>query len=162
MMNYYFNEDELYPMQNYTDDFGPQEIMFEKERIRLKDGTLPEFHIHTTTGPNELGPLQPNMPLWYDKVHYGLENWTMYRMLPQMILYDRALTQHLRNVGTGLMTVPNYVDTMIPQTLWAYYETLPKWCRDSKLVRNVLFAFEYNKPHMNFREKELAMNYMCA
>ena len=46
--------------------------------------------------------------------------------------------------------------------MWAYYETLPQWCRESRLVRNVLFALEYYKPHMEFREKELAMNYMCA
>ena len=30
------------------------------------------------------------------------------------------------------------------------------------MVRNVLYAFEYHKPHMDIRQKELAMNMICS
>ena len=49
-----------------------------------------------------------------------------------------------------------------PPSLFAYYSTLPAWCRNHPLVRNVLMAFEYHKPSMAHRDKELAMNLACS
>ena len=39
---------------------------------------------------------------------------------------------------------------------------MPQWCRDHPLIRQTLFAFEYNKPHLDIRQKELAMNFMAS
>ena len=79
-----------------------------------------------------------------------------------MITYDRELNDHLTNVAKGLISVPDIHKTINPPTLWAYYSTLPKWCRYHPAVRHVLFAFEYNKPFMDFKQKEMAMNFMCS
>lgn len=123
---------------------------------------MPDIEITSNIGPNELGPIQPNAPLMYQKLHRDLENWSIYRLLPQLIQFDRALNSHLTNVQKGLTRVPDFYKEMAPQTLWAYYQTLPQWCRESSAVKHLLFAFEYNKPFMDFRQKELAMNYMCS
>lgn len=47
-------------------------------------------------------------------------------------------------------------------SLWAYYSTLPAWCRNHSIVRSILFAFEYHKPELTLRDKELAMNLACS
>lgn len=54
------------------------------------------------------------------------------------------------------------MNTINPPSLWAYYLTLPKWARDHPTVRNVLMAFEYHKPTLTIRQKELGMNYAMS
>lgn len=60
------------------------------------------------------------------------------------------------------MQLPNYHEIINPPSLWAYYLTLPEWCRDSSLIRNILYSFEYHKPAIDIRQKELAMNLACS
>jgi hypothetical protein len=54
------------------------------------------------------------------------------------------------------------MNTINPPSLWSYYETLPKWCRDHPVVRNVLMAFEYHKTGLDIRQKELSLNLACS
>ena len=63
--------------------------------------------------------------------------------------YDRDMGKSLTNLVEGLVEVPDG-DTERP-SLWAYYYTLPVWCRDNHIIRNMLIAFEYNQPRMSFR-----------
>ena len=35
---------------------------------------------------------------------------------------------------------------------------MPQWARDHPSIRNVLMAFEYHKPTLDIRQKELTMN----
>lgn len=46
--------------------------------------------------------------------------------------------------------------------MWAYYLTLPKWAREHPAVRDVMMAFEYHKPSLDLRTKEIAMNYAVS
>ena len=62
----------------------------------------------------------------------------------------------------GTLKIPDFVKTINPPSLFAYYETLPKWARDHPAVRNVLMAFEYHKPTLDIRQKEIAMNYAMS
>lgn len=57
---------------------------------------------------------------------------------------------------------PSYEKQRNQPSLWTYYETLPDWCRDNGLVRQTLFAFEYNKPHLDIRQKEMGLNFMAS
>jgi hypothetical protein len=67
-----------------------------------------------------------------------------------------------KGIRQGTMRVPDFINTINPPSLFAYYETLPKWARDHPAVRNVLMAFEFHKPTLNVREKEVAMNYAMS
>lgn len=58
--------------------------------------------------------------------------------------------------------MPNYVEEINTPSLWAYYNTLPKWARDDPVIRNVVMAFEYHKPEVNIRQKEMALNFACS
>lgn len=58
--------------------------------------------------------------------------------------------------------MPNYVEEIHTPSLWAYYNTLPKWAREDPIIRNVVMAFEYHKPDVSIREKEMALNFACS
>lgn len=67
-----------------------------------------------------------------------------------------------KGMRQGTLRIPDFVKTINPPSLFAYYETLPKWARDHSAVRNVLMAFEYHKPTLDIRQKEIAMNYAMS
>ena len=67
-----------------------------------------------------------------------------------------------KGLRQGTLRVPDFMNTINPPSLFAYYETLPKWARDHPAVRNVLMAFEYHKPTLDIRQKEIAMNYAMS
>jgi hypothetical protein len=95
-------------------------------------------------------------------VHWELERWTIFRGLPMMMQYDQAMVNFFKGLRDGTLKVPDFMNTVNPPSLWAYYETMPKWARDHPAVRNVLMAFEYHKPTLDIREKEKAMNYAMS
>lgn len=106
--------------------------------------------------------MQPDRPMQYQDWHYELEKWTVYRQLPQLLRYDRGMTAFWRNLNAGLINVPAFTAQRNQPSLWTYFETLPAWCRESSMIRATLFALEYHKPHMDMRQKELAMNYTAS
>lgn len=111
---------------------------------------------------NELRPLPSEHTYNYQHFHPELERWAIFRGLPMMMKYDQAVSQFFRGLSQGTLRIPDFVNTINPPSLWAYYETLPKWARDHSLIRNVMIAFEYHKPITTIREKEIAMNYACS
>ena len=79
-----------------------------------------------------------------------------------MMHYDQAMLNFFKGIRQGTLRVPDFMNTINPPSLWAYFETLPKWARDHPAVRNVLMAFEYHKPTLEIRQKEIAMNYAMS
>ncbi len=76
--------------------------------------------------------------------------------------YDLAMNNFIKSVNNGTLRIPEWVTSSNPPSLFAYYNTLPKWARDHPAVRNVLMAYEYSHPTMDFREKETAINFMMS
>lgn len=79
-----------------------------------------------------------------------------------MMHYDNAMNTFFKGLQDGTLKIPNFTKNINPPSLWAYYNTLPKWLRDHPVVRNVLMTFEYHKPTLSIRDKELALNYACS
>lgn len=113
-------------------------------------------------GPHELAPFPARHTLDYQELHPELEGWAVFRSLPMMMSYDQAMTNFIKSLNNGTMRVPDWVKNFNPPSLFAYYNTLPKWARDHPAVRNVLMAYEYRHPTMDFRQKETAMNFMMS
>ncbi len=67
-----------------------------------------------------------------------------------------------KGIRQGTLRVPDFVNTINPPSLFAYYETLPQWARDHPAICNVVMAFEYHKPTVDIRQKEIAMNYAMS
>jgi hypothetical protein len=116
----------------------------------------------TNLGVNELPALPSEFTLNYQDVHYELERWTIFRGLPMLMHYDQAMNNFFKGLRQGTLRVPDFMNDVNPPSLFAYYETLPQWARDHPAVRNVVMAFEYHKPTMDIRQKEIAMNYAMS
>ena len=141
----------------------PDWALHDKRNFDMSDdGVKPEISYSSISGPNELPPLQPDKPLMYQKLHFGLEPWTAFRQLPALLKYERGVHEFLDNVQKGLAVCPEFKKESSPPSLWTYYETLPQWCRDHPLIRQTLFALEYSKPHLDIRQKELGLNFMAS
>lgn len=106
--------------------------------------------------------MHPDKPMMYQRVHFGLESWSTFRQLPQLLKYEKNVCDFMSNVRLGLTTCPSFDKERNPPSLWTYYETLPDWCRNNPLIRQTLFAFEYSKPHLDIRQKELGMNFVAS
>lgn len=76
--------------------------------------------------------------------------------------YDRSMGDLLKGIASGAVKVPEYSKIINPPTLFAYYSTLPAWCRNHSLVTNALFALEFHQPRVGIRDKELALNFMAS
>lgn len=63
------------------------------------------------------------------------DRWATFRYTPELF-YQMA---HLRNETKILFR--NSKPILLP-SLWAYYETLPTWCRDNPFIRAVLMGLE--------------------
>jgi hypothetical protein len=79
-----------------------------------------------------------------------------------MLHYDASMISFFRGLKNGTLRVPKFTEDINPPSLWAYYLTLPKWARDHPAVRNVMMAFEYHKPGLDIRKKEMALNYAMS
>ena len=163
MTDYFFNSDELYHDANDY-EVAPEIALCTKETFgQLSDEQkAPEVMFMSHQGPNELAPTPCDIPMVYQDIHYPLEKWAIFRMLPQMLKFDRALTDWITNVEKGTLITPSYDKERNQPSLWTYYETLPQWARDSPIVRQTLYAFEYHKPHMDIRQKEMGLNFAAS
>ena len=52
--------------------------------------------------------MQPDCPMDYEKVHFDLEKWSVYRLLPQLLKWDRAMMDFVTNVDKGMIVIPDY------------------------------------------------------
>jgi len=94
---------------NESNDGRPEFALFSKQNYNIQEGTKnPEITFSSNMGPNELPVLQPDAPMMYQKLHDQLERWTIFRMLPQILAYDKAYNDFMENVNKGLVTVPGY------------------------------------------------------
>eukprot|EP00347_Sterkiella_histriomuscorum_P022338 403330831 len=127
-----------------------------------EDFELPSIVLQTDLAPNEL-PIIPNDHTYiYQDVHYELERYTIFRSLPSMMQFNDKHNELLLGFATGRIKAPNFMETINPPSLWAYFLTLPQWARHHPIVRDVLMAMEYHKPDLDIRQKELALNYAVS
>jgi hypothetical protein len=49
-----------------------------------------------------------------------------------------------KGLHNGTLIVPQFMKNTNPPSLWAYYLTLPTWCRNNPVIYNVMHAFEYH------------------
>ena len=110
--------------------------MFDKTNFSVPEGARnPELTYQRNMGPNELPVMQPDAPSNYNHVHYELEKWSVYRMLPQLLRFDKGIVDFFSNVEKGMAVVPKYEKERYQPSLWTYYNTLPEWCRENNFVR---------------------------
>ncbi|CDW89254.1 UNKNOWN [Stylonychia lemnae] len=150
---------DLYPSFSLAPEFA----MNEREAYTNDlDEELPTLMITSNFSPSELSPIPAEHSLRYQEVHHQYEQWGVFRSLPHLMKFDNLLGKTFQGLADGTLFVPNYQQLINPPSLWAYYQTLPRWARDHPGVRNVMMAYEYTKPNMDIRNKEIAMNYAVS
>lgn len=114
------------------------------------------LEMKTLTPTEEIGPY-PEMEMmeWNTNVEH-VERWLIFRMFPAIHKFKNIIREiHSKTEGKESQN-----EVILP-TLYRYYNTLPKFARDSVIVKNLVKAFEFTKPTMSIREKELSLNYIC-
>ena len=107
--------------------------------------------ITTNLEVGELPPLPSEFTFNYQEFHPELEKWTVFRAMPMLMKYDRSVLNFGKGIRLGTIKGPVFVNNFRHPTLWAYFETLPRWARDHPIIRNVMMAFEYHKPTVALR-----------
>jgi len=69
--------------------------------------------------------MQPDAAMEFNRRMIDLENWSVYRMLPQIIKYDVAISEYFNNIERGIAIIPSYEKERNQPSLWTYYKTLP-------------------------------------
>ena len=123
----FFTKDYLfYDKEKSCFEGRPEWALHHKSNFEVKeDGAKPEICFSSITGPNELPPFQPDRPMMYQRVHFGLESWTVFKQLPALLKYERGVYDFLSNVNQGLVACPDFKKERNPPSLWTYYQTLP-------------------------------------
>ena len=119
--DYFFGSDEKF---NKLEDFDgrPEFMLQQKENFKRKEFEKgPEVNFLSNQGPKELSPISPDMPMMYQDIHYNLESWTIFRLLPQLLHWEKAIIDFHSNVAKGLAIVPDYEKERNPPSLWTYY-----------------------------------------
>ena len=107
--DYFFNTDELYPVKDNF-DVRPEFALFKKGNFTVKDDVerAPEIVFTSTQGPNELPPIMPDAPMAYQELHAPLERWSVFRQLPQLLAFDKELSDWMGNVKKGMAVCPDF------------------------------------------------------
>jgi hypothetical protein len=160
-MEYFFEGDEPYPMATVTEP--PEWAISNRESYSCtNDSDLGATTFHTMMDITELAPQTIDNTLTYSLYHIEQEPWAIFRSLPGLLRYDKATMEFFKGLGNGTLYVyPTMLKTN-PPSLWAYYLTLPAWCRNHPVIYNIVHAFEYRQPFLDIRSKELAMNLACS
>ena len=93
---------------------------------------------------------------WNQNVEH-VERWTIFRMFPQFLKLNEYMLDFLN--GTEKLC-PQEKEIIVP-SLYRYYNLLPEFARESIMVKNLVRAFEFTKPGMSIRDKELSLNFIC-
>lgn len=149
-LTYLFNNNEAFPMAGYTGQ--PEFELYERESYNVSnDKDLPQLTFTSNIGVDELYPQHNENTLNYQLLHPELERWALFRSLPPLLKYEKALTQTMQDIENGLKVVPKYTQIINPPTLLTYYLTLPTWVREHQAITNVFYAMEYHQTRTDIR-----------
>ena len=90
---------------------------------------------YDTSKLHDISVIPFQMPLEFNETVFHAHNWAQFRIMPHLIYEVSQFKIGLKEY------VKSKKEAEIP-SLWAYYETLPEWCRENHFVRWVLMALE--------------------
>jgi hypothetical protein len=154
-IDYIKTADEEYRYQTLQPHDIPQ---YEGLQKMENASSSPVITISSPLRAGEMGLAPPDMNISYHHAQAEIEKWGVFRLMPQIVNFQKRFGEFQFLLDLNLI---RRQDDSRP-SLFTYFHTLPKWCRDNPVVRNVLMGLEYTKPLINFRQKELALNFACS
>lgn len=106
--DYYFGQDELYPMQNYSGQ--PEFELFNRDNFNVDSPEeLPCVTYMSNTQLNELAPQHNDNTLNYQDLHPELERWAIFRALPNVMAYDKKMLDVVKSLSAGTLSMPAHL-----------------------------------------------------
>lgn len=160
-MEYFYEADEMYLGANF--ERPPEwEISTRSSYTVSNEEDLGATTFTSLLEIHELAPQTMENVLNYNHYHTQQEPWAIFRSLPLLVRYDKLTVEWFKGLQNGTLFIPQFMKNTNPPSLWAYYLTLPTWCRNNPVIYNCMHAFEYHQPRLDIRKKELAMNLACS
>lgn len=106
----YITKDELFPSHKYEGVSPEFDLTDLSKYDSSMPGKLPFLRFHTHIQSDELLPIPDEHTLRYSDVHYELERWTLFTSLPQIVNFERDLSQLYVNISKGLVKIPNFIE----------------------------------------------------
>lgn len=124
--------------------------------------TNKKVYIHSSLEDNEIFPIPPGVDMKQDSNKFKFQRWPIFEVSMQLTHLNNDNWQMIQKINGRYFQKYNELAQAQTPSLWAYFNTLPAWCRDNVFIRNVFMAMEYKKPGMTMRNKEVAVNWACA
>lgn len=148
-------------MQTYEGQ--PEFELLNRANFNVEDDSeMPQITYLSNTQLNELAPQQNEKFFKYQEYQPLIEDWAIFRQLPQIMRFDKIMNDQFKGVANGTVRVTEWTKITNPPSLFAYHSTMPQWCRNHSFITNVLFAMEFHQPRHTIREKEMALNYAAS
>jgi|LakMenEpi03Aug12_release.lakeMendotaPanAssembly.Ray.scaffolds.fasta_scaffold110751_1 hypothetical protein len=143
MAEHFFEADEPYPMSNVKTQ--PEWEIFDRDNFNVTNqDDLPAVTFTSMMDENELAPQTTDNVINYWHYHAEQEPWAIFRALPELVKYDKAMIEMFKGMQNGTLPIPAFMKNTNPPSLWAYYLTLPTWLRNNSVIYNCVHAFEYH------------------
>jgi hypothetical protein len=142
-MEYFYEADEMYLGANF--ERPPEwEISTRSSYTVSNEEDLGATTFTSLLEMHELAPQTMENVLNYNHYHTQQEPWAIFRSLPLLVRYDKLTVEWFKGLQNGTLFIPQFMKNTNPPSLWAYYLTLPTWCRNNPVIYNCMHAFEYH------------------
>ena len=130
-------------------NFKPDEEFFERtEEVEMYSSYPAQKDLE------DLPPVPPELPISREEIYATLDNWQTFRsipMIPRMIQKEKEI---IKDTTEELKEIP------LPSPV-NYYEMLPNYYKEHRLVQSVTTILEHRKPEVNRKHKEFFLNRLC-
>lgn len=108
-IRYFFGNDEAYPLQNYhgCPEF---EISNRESYTAANPRDLPMLTFHSNLEMEELAPIPNSHTLNYQELHPQLEDWAIFRSLPNLLFWDKKLLDIFKMCNSTIHRTPNFLE----------------------------------------------------
>jgi hypothetical protein len=104
--DYFFEADEEAPFQDYTGN--PCWSIFDEENYAPGTyDTTSKLTFHTNVPDNYLSPLPDQFTYTYQSVHYELERWSMFRLVPEILKFKTSIDNVIKGIRNGNIDLPD-------------------------------------------------------
>lgn len=141
-----------------TVDYEPEDSIMRhpEEEFVTTDSKLDGLIGRSALLHDELPPAPSELPIDLLGFHYTLEKWNAFTWMPASI----KLSNQFDGVIESFKTDEKWKPIEYP-SVFNYYEMLPKYYRDHRLVQSVAMTLERCHPTMSRKHKEIFLNRLC-
>ena len=106
--------------------------------------------------PDDLPPIPPYLGQDFVGFNKGIESWSVFKAMPGLVKF----LDSIHKLDDMFETNEPWVPPKLP-SIYNYYETLPKYYQNHRLIQNVTIILEKYHPKIPRKKKETMLNRLC-